>query len=249
MNGGNRRRAPRGASVSSVGGAGWLALTVLGILVAAQARAPQSLESPSSQPVTSQPTETQPAPVDAEPQADDAGEAWARASLYTGLIGSKHDFTHGGRSGRDLCLPCHTPHLMSVPLPLFDRRAATTQPLRPYAGLGIELTGWSLLCLGCHDGVTAPDVYSSAHAVEISSQLANSRLGTRGLRSHPVGVNYPSVDEHFEPRAAVEAAGLLLPDGRIQCTSCHDAHNTHRYGRMLRASNDRSRLCLTCHRL
>jgi predicted CXXCH cytochrome family protein len=220
---------------------------VAGGALVAQAGVPQA----TTQPASTQPATTQPAPADlaATPEAEDAAEAWARASLFSGLIGSKHDFTQGGRSGRDLCLPCHTPHLMGVPPPRLDRRATTTQLLRPYRGLGIELTGWSLLCLGCHDGVTAPDVYSSAHAVAVSAQLANSRLGTRGLRSHPVGVEYPSVDERFEPRAAVEAAGLLLADGRIQCTTCHDAHNTGRHGHMLRAANERSRLCVTCHRL
>jgi predicted CXXCH cytochrome family protein len=183
------------------------------------------------------------------PQEPDAARRWAREQLTSGLIGSKHDFSQGGKSGRDLCLPCHTPHLVAAPPPRLDRRAATTQPLRPYAGLGIVLTGWSLLCLGCHDGVTAPDVYSSAHAVAVTGRLSESRLGSAGLRSHPVGVRYPATDEKYEPIAAVEAAGLMLPEGRIQCTTCHDAHNTHRHRGMLRISNERSRLCLTCHRL
>jgi predicted CXXCH cytochrome family protein len=173
----------------------------------------------------------------------------ARAHLVSGLIGSKHDFTQNGRLGRDLCLPCHTPHLASAPTPRFDRRPETTLPLRPYDAPGIELTGWSLLCLGCHDGVTAPDVYSSAHALIADDALGNSRLGTTGLRSHPVGIVYPANGEGYHPRAAVEAAGLLLPDGRIQCTTCHDAHNTHRHSGMLKISNQQSRLCLTCHDL
>jgi predicted CXXCH cytochrome family protein len=158
----------------------------------------------------------------------------------------------GGQAGRDLCLPCHTPHLVAVQPPAFDRRAATTQPLRPYQGVGVELSGWSLLCLGCHDGVTAPDVYSSAHAITVADQLANSRLGVRGLRSHPVGMRYPPPGADtgaYEPPAAIEAGGLLLPDERIQCTTCHDAHNTYRHPGMLRISNERSRLCLTCHRV
>jgi predicted CXXCH cytochrome family protein len=228
-------------SVAALAGLAMSVLATVGGVIGAEAGAPQA----TTQPATTQPSATQPTP----PELEDAAEAWARASLFSGLIGSKHDFTQGGRSGRDLCLPCHTPHLMGVPPPRLDRRATTTQLLRPYQGPGIELTSWSLLCLGCHDGVTAPDVYSSAHAVAVSAQLGNSRLGTRGLRSHPVGVPYPSVDERFEPRAAVEAAGLLLADGHVQCTTCHDAHNTGRHGHMLRVANDRSRLCVTCHRL
>ena len=192
---------------------------------------------------------TQPAaePALESPQAESRG--WAGEQLLSGLIGGKHDFTEGGKSGRDLCLPCHTPHLVAALPPRFDHRPPIIQPLRPYEAMGVELSGWSLLCLGCHDGVTAPDVYSSQHAVSVSEQLANSGLGVRGARSHPVGVLYPRVAETYNPPAAVEAAGLLLPDGRIQCTTCHDAHNTHRIREMLRISNDRSRLCLTCHHI
>ena len=203
------------------------------------------------QDVTSQPT-TASAPSEPEPQTEE-GEAAAqpagRGRLLSGLIGSKHDFTQRGQTGRNLCLPCHTPHLIAAPLPRLDRRAVTAQPLRPYQGLNVELSSWSLLCLGCHDGVTAPDVYSTAHATSIAGQLANSRLGARGLRSHPVGVKYPALADGYNPPAAVEAAGLTLPDGRIQCTTCHDAHNTNRHAGMLVISDERSRLCLTCHRL
>lgn len=193
---------------------------------------------------------TQPAqPV--EPTTLEAGgpPSPAREQLVSGLIGSKHDFTRPGKDGRDLCLPCHTPHQVAAPPPRLDRRPGVTLPLRPFQTLHVELTGWSLLCLGCHDGITAPDVYSSPHAITVAAELGDRRLGTRGLRSHPVGIKYPPAAEGYWAAAAVEATGLPLDDGRIQCTTCHDAHNTHRYGRMLRMSNEGSRLCLTCHRL
>ena len=188
-------------------------------------------------------------PVSAAAQEKGTGEDWTREQLISGLIGSKHDFTEAGKNGRDLCLPCHTPHLASAAPPRLDRRATTTQPLRPFEGVGIELSGWSLLCLGCHDGVTARDVYSSAHAMAATGQMANSRLALAGLRSHPVGVRFPAAAEWYNPAAAVETAGLLLPGGRIQCTTCHNPHNTHRHRGLLRISNERSRLCLTCHRI
>ncbi|MCK4340665.1 MAG: hypothetical protein KAY37_02935 [Phycisphaerae bacterium] len=196
---------------------------------------------------TSQAAATFP-PATSRPSDAETADLAAREHLISGLVGSKHDFTQRGESDSDLCLPCHTPHLVAAPTPRLDRRPTTTQPLRPYQSIHIELTGWSLLCLGCHDGVTASDVYSSAHAVMLTDQLANSRLGTTGLRSHPVGIKYPLAAEGYHPRAAVEAGGLVLPNGRIQCTTCHDAHNTQRYAGMLRISNQRSHLCLTCHR-
>lgn len=180
-----------------------------------------------------------------QPSADEA----RREVMMSGLRGSKHDFTLNGTLGRDLCLPCHTPHLVSPPAPALDKRSEALTPMRPYRGPDIELTSWSLVCLGCHDGVTAPDVYTSSHAVQIVGQLANSRLGATSLKSHPVGTKYPAFGGDYASRDAVEAAGLPLPDGRIQCTTCHDAHNTHRHPGMLRVSDDRSRMCLTCHRL
>ena len=203
-------------------------------------------KAPSATDESAEPTpEAQAGPV----QPGDAVNFSARESLVSGLVGSKHDFRELNQSVRDLCLPCHTPHLVAPAPPALDQRPAEEQPLRPYQGPGVELTGWSLVCLGCHDGITAPDVYSSSHAVEVAGQLGNSRLGTKGLRSHPVGIRYPGVtDPDYEPAAAVEAAGLLLPNGRIQCTTCHDAHNTHRYDGMLRTTNERSQMCLTCHR-
>ncbi len=183
-----------------------------------------------------------------QPSQVDATDLAARRKLSSDLIGSPHDFSQNGVASRDLCLPCHTPHLVAPPIPLLDGRADTTPPLRSYQTADLELTGWSLLCLGCHDGDIASDVYSSVHAVTATDQLANSRLGVTGLRSHPVGIVYPVAGEGLQPRSAVESAGLLLSNGRIQCTTCHDAHNTHGYAGMLRISNERSRVCLTCHR-
>jgi predicted CXXCH cytochrome family protein len=203
-----------------------------------------------TQAATTQPAQTLPSD---EPRAaraaDAAAENAARERFLSGLIGSKHDFARDDKSGGDLCSPCHTPHLEAAPRPLLDRRAPAAQPLRPYQAIDVELDGWSLLCLGCHDGTTAPGIYSSAHALTVSSRLDDLKLGSAGLRSHPVGIKYPRPGEDYHPAAAVEAAGLRLPNGRLQCTSCHDPHNTHRHAGMLRISNHRSGMCLTCHRL
>ena len=235
-----------------------LRLSAVGVAVAvlagalsagtAGANPPQKAGAVEEQPAPAPQPAVEPAAKPAETRDAENADLAAREHLSSGLIGGKHDFTRNGASGRDLCLPCHTPHLVAEPTPRLDDRPDTMQPLQPYQDANIELTGWSLLCLGCHDGVTAPDVYSSAHAVAVTDQLADSRLATVGLRSHPVGVKYPVASEDYRSLAAVEEAGLLLPDGRIQCTTCHDAHNTHRHPGMLRISNERSRVCLTCHR-
>jgi predicted CXXCH cytochrome family protein len=216
-------------------------------LLAAQQGAGSTEKQPT--PASQLPAATNPTPATTQPAEENTNQEWAREQLISGLIGGKHDFTGGAVSGRDLCLPCHTPHLAAVPAPRFDRRTVTTQPLRPFEGIGIELTSWSLLCLGCHDGITAPDVYSSSHAFSATDRVESARMRSSTLRSHPVGVSYPAGSEDFHPVSEVESVGLPLSDGRIQCTTCHDAHNTHHHRAMLRVSNERSRLCLTCHRL
>jgi len=170
--------------------------------------------------------------------------------LVSSLIGSKHDFSQPEPHPRDLCLPCHAPHLPELEPPLLDRQPAATQPIRAYASLPVDLNGASLLCLSCHDGVVASDVFTSSHSTRLASQVGASHLGYGGLGGHPVGIKYPVGDPKYHLPAAVTADGRIkLPDGRVQCTSCHDPHNHGRHAGMLVKSDERSRLCLSCHRL
>lgn len=168
------------------------------------------------------------------------------ASYASGIIGTKHDFTGGGQAERGLCLPCHTPHITSAEAPLLTQRGG---PVRPFPGVDVELDASSLLCLSCHDGLLAPDVFAGSHA---ATGLPPAEAGgpRRSLRNHPLGVRYPDGDAKYQPRTFAEAeGGIKLPGGRVQCVSCHDPHNTARHAGMLIRSNERSRLCLSCHRL
>lgn len=170
--------------------------------------------------------------------------------LARGLVGSSHDFTMGGGEPLDLCTPCHTPHISAGKAPLLDKRPQALRGVRPYQSRGVELDDSSILCLSCHDGVVARDVYSYAHAVRGPAKVGGSWIGTGSLTSHPVGVEYPVIESTYNPAAAVTAGGRIkLPGGRVQCISCHDPHNSHRIGGMLVDRNDGSRLCLSCHRL
>lgn len=170
---------------------------------------------------------------------------WAR-----GLIGSAHDFRQADGAALDLCTPCHTPHVSLGKAPLLDRRPQVYQAARSYEARGVELDASSLLCLSCHDGITARDVYSYAHAVRGPGKLGGSWIGTGSLTSHPIGARYPLTEPTYHDAASVTASGRIkLPDGRVQCISCHDPHNSHRVEGMLVDRNDASRLCLACHRL
>ncbi|MCC6360616.1 MAG: cytochrome c3 family protein [Phycisphaerales bacterium] len=207
-------------------------------LILALGLAPQATQPAATQPA-SRPS-TRPATA---PAAEDVAE---RLSL--GIVGSKHDFTGGGRVARDLCLPCHTMHLTATQAPLVVQRPTTSQPIRLYQTPGMDLDASSLLCLSCHDGIAAKDVFTQAHAG--SWDALSGRRGGPRLTGHPVGVKYPVGEDGYESPEYVSAtAGLKLPDGRIQCTTCHDPHNTGRHPGMLVIGNERSRLCLSCHRL
>jgi predicted CXXCH cytochrome family protein len=177
-------------------------------------------------------------------------EADFRDALAGGIIGSKHDFSRDPKNPRDLCLTCHTPHITAARAPLLDRapRPSVTVALRQ--AFGAELSSASLLCLSCHDGVTAKDVYTSSHATTLAEQLGSYQIGSRALSSHPIGFKYPIAEQKYHSIAVVEADGRIrLPGDRVQCTSCHDPHNTERHPKMLVKSNRRSGLCLSCHRI
>ncbi|MBE7504954.1 MAG: cytochrome c3 family protein [Planctomycetia bacterium] len=170
---------------------------------------------------------------------------WAR-----GLIGSAHDFRQADGAALDLCTPCHTPHVSLGKAPLLDRRPQVYQAAQSYEARGVELDASSLLCLSCHDGITARDVYGYAHAVRGPGKIGGSWIGTGSLTSHPIGAKYPLTEPTYHDPASVTASGRIkLPDGRVQCISCHDPHNSHRVEGMLVDRNDASRLCLACHRL
>jgi predicted CXXCH cytochrome family protein len=172
-------------------------------------------------------------------------------SFAGGIIGTKHDFSDGGRLPRDLCLPCHTPHITAAEAPLLARRPADATPGRRYSTRAGGLDAASLVCLSCHDGTVARDVYAGTHAMTWAEQTSSGlRPGQSRLTNHPVGVRLPTTDRRYHSPEAVARDGRIeLPDGRVQCTSCHDPHNTQRHPGMLVISNERSRLCLACHRL
>lgn len=170
--------------------------------------------------------------------------------LAAGLVGSSHDFRQAGGEAMDLCSACHTPHIAVGRAPLLDKRPQTMAAVRPYQARGVELDDSTLLCLSCHDGVMASDVFSYAHATRSPTPLGTSWIGSGSLTSHPIGVKYPAADPTYNAAAAVTADGRIkLPNGRVQCISCHDPHNTHRVRGMLVNSNEGSRLCLSCHHL
>jgi predicted CXXCH cytochrome family protein len=111
--------------------------------------------------------------------------------------------------------------------------------------------GSSKLCLSCHDGILAME------DISIPALNSNQIIGTNLRGSHPVSFKY-------DTQLAVQDAGLIDPEsspsglggtihsdmlinGNLECISCHDIHGIRGVKNYLVKSNNRSKLCLTCH--
>jgi len=178
------------------------------------------------------------------------------APAWAGIAGSPHDLSVRLGTGQ-VCLPCHAPHagLNASTGPAWNHalsKASFTQ-----SGAPLKLTGDSALCMGCHDGVTAVGDFNVANAsVRISPDVANlaiqklpganpaNDLGTDLSGIHAVSALYPTARASMKPITALSP--LRLQDGKVECTTCHDPHNSL-HGNFLRMSNAGSAMCLTCH--
>lgn len=169
-----------------------------------------------------------------------------------GIEGSKHDFSNEAWTEGDPCAACHLSKPAEPPKtpPLWDPRADLR---RTFGAAARERTlpgQGTLICLRCHDGTVASERTAAAKERRITN-LESPALFASGHKSseHPVGVEYPQFDKGYRPFVAVAASGTVtLPDGKVECVSCHDPHGDSEQAHMLVAANERSALCLTCHR-
>jgi predicted CXXCH cytochrome family protein len=92
-------------------------------------------------------------------------------------------------------------------------------------------------CEGCHGGG------NPAGGLDWQGVFLDTDL----RQQHPISVVYdPAFDPGFRSVAEVEAAGLELFDGRVQCMTCHEPHSQQFYP-FLRMSASGGALCLACH--
>lgn len=125
--------------------------------------------------------------------------------------------------------------------------------------------GVSRLCLSCHDGTVSTNAYGFYGA---SSQGAANRFITSGspyliggsgdlANHHPIGFNYAAaqaLDPGLAPVTTAVVGGKnisnLLWNNNMECTTCHDVHNTGNEAAALKflwKSDTQSSFCLTCH--
>lgn len=177
---------------------------------------------------------------------------WVRGSARAGVEDSKHDFSNTAWSAGDACGACHTPHRAQAPkaAPLWNRGADLSRRFGSSTVAGRQTPGnGTLMCMRCHDGTVARDTISGTKRSRFKNKknAAFFRTG-HGSTDHPVGIEYPLFEKGYRPKTAVLARGTVrLPNGQVECVSCHDPHDTSGEKKMLVMGNDGSRLCLTCH--
>lgn len=158
------------------------------------------------------------------------------------------------------CDGCHTIHNATanayLVMPLWSGiETSTTFTL--YSGVGgtfegagdiTQPTGSSRMCLSCHDGTA-------------SFADANDSFGSDLSKHHPISFKYDqthgdvTAGDLEDPNTALSGLGgtikadMLDTDDQIQCTSCHDIHDTHTAitSYALIKPNTNGALCKTCH--
>jgi len=161
------------------------------------------------------------------------------------LFGNK--FLRRNSTGKDFCLECHQNNFLSnrsMGHSVAQNGAHYTPLDSPRDDNTIDESSTS--CLTCHDGSLAKDEGSGI--VERSAGIWRHG-GATNRSSHPLGVSYSRAFMD-KPRAyrqmATLPATVRLPEGNVECVSCHNLYSQNEY--LLTVSNERSRLCLTCHR-
>ncbi|MHC4441716.1 MAG: cytochrome c3 family protein [Planctomycetota bacterium] len=185
---------------------------------------------------------------------NESGTTAAYSDYGEGLVGGKHDFSDQRADWDNACKACHIPHVQAIR----PTTQPSTQPAYEMYRIGGQRRVFepdrympgptSLICLGCHDGTVATSAIGSSHALLAGIREGFAVPDSFVWRDHPIGVPYPRNDRKYRPLSFVLAKGRIsLPEGRIECVSCHDPHNSAGVDNMLVMSNRRSALCLGCH--
>jgi predicted CXXCH cytochrome family protein len=209
-------------------------------------------------------------------------------SAYAGIAGSKHDLSAngGGMWGApgesQVCVFCHVPHGADASKGALWNHQQTNTAYDLYSNpetLDAVIKPpqrESLVCLSCHDGVTAlnalvnpstpppamdpmgdqlGDIYYPGSPAGRGPNIGGMFPGGPGIGNlkddHPVSFTFDNTVVALDGRLQVPPAGgpirLWGPlRDHLECPSCHDPHSTLN-PRFLVMSNVGSALCLACH--
>ncbi len=191
---------------------------------------------------------------------------WTVGHGSTNVCGECHTIHHAPDPARGP-LWIHTPTANTFKT--YDQSGSETFP----SGLTVSLGSSSKACLSCHDGSIAINSQDSGAMPGTTTAVA----GGTGLfiassaivievaggqddltHMHPIGVNYGSaitamptgdLNPVSTPIGGGSIASVMLKNGNVECSSCHDIHRTQgassTSGIYTVASGQA--LCLTCH--
>ncbi|GAB4152003.1 MAG: hypothetical protein Fur0037_20750 [Planctomycetota bacterium] len=180
-----------------------------------------------------------------------------------GVRNSPHDFVgQPWQTTGELCLPCHIPHTQDhagpIVKPLWSHgmsaanyvlysspslRAQPEQPLGP-----------SRLCLSCHDGTVALDMFAGRTGTTMLTGEAN--LTTDLSATHPISIRWThkgvgACSNCHYTHGRLFDSPVPFYDGRVECPTCHDPHNQMERNPggtyFLRVPILQSELCFVCH--
>ncbi len=190
--------------------------------------------------------------------------AFTAAPADAAIATTKHNLSASGPGTRkatsetEICIFCHAPHDTQPSNQLWNRRLPSAT-YTPYTSSTLKSApgqpnGASLLCLSCHDGTIAlGEVLSRTTAIGMAGGALTGTplIGTNLSDDHPVSFNYNTAyvasTELAAPSNLVKPSKVRLDGGgRLQCTSCHDPHDSTN-AKFLVVPNTASALCVTCH--
>jgi predicted CXXCH cytochrome family protein len=183
------------------------------------------------------------------------------------IAGSKHDFSGPiWNTGGEICKMCHVSHgAANIPsAPLWNHASSTatyvvysspTLNAGTPAGTIGQPSASSKLCLSCHDNTIAVD--GTTFIANVGTPVGYANVGTDLSNDHPVSFTYDAalvaLDGGLMPITSPSGIGsgtiasTMLYNGKMECASCHDVHNSYGFPNLLVKSNAASALCLTCH--
>lgn len=187
------------------------------------------------------------------------------------IVGSAHDFRgYLWNTSGEICQPCHTPHhTKALAAPLWNHELSTetytmynsAESPTMKANVSSQPSGISKMCLSCHDGTVALENYGKTMDGTIF-MYGDNLIGTDLRDDHPISFVYDTAlatkdgqlyDPSTKLSGIVGSSGTIRDDmlfqSRVECSSCHDVHNTRAVPgtKLLLKDNTGSALCLTCH--
>jgi Zn-finger protein len=212
-----------------------------------------------------------------------------------GVVASKHNMNSYTENTKDaegrVCAFCHTPHHaladntvdgIATYLPLWSHKLTSQVTYNAYNSATVNvdngtlgLSGPTILCMSCHDGVVAVDEHYNNGLN--TNKLADDGFGGTAIglkdangatslgNDHPIGFMYDdAVQAHLgdlNPKDTVYLGGTKkieeqLTGGLFTCATCHDVHNKDNVQNtypgssrnyFLLGDNNGSQFCLSCH--